>query len=267
MSEKEKDMGHSTVRYSVTDGVGTVTLNRPDSMNAIDADTHVALQEVLRQADYDPDARVIVLTGEGRAFCAGGDIKGMKGKTSFGDPSRVLSVGRDLIDLLVRIETPLIAKVNGSAVGLGATIALYCDVVCMDEEARIGDRHVNVGLVAGDGGAAIWPMLVGPAKAKEMLMTGRLISGKEAEAIGLVAYALPRDELAGKVQEIANELKALPPYAVKATRASVNKLIQESTSSVLDLSLAYEHLSMKTNDHQEAVAAFMQKRQGVFHGN
>ncbi|PMB98092.1 enoyl-CoA hydratase/isomerase family protein [Brevibacterium luteolum] len=259
-------MENSTVSYRVSDGVGTITLNRPDVMNAIDADTHLALQHALKRADHDPEARVIVLTGEGRAFCAGGDIKGMQGKTAFGDPSRVLSVGRDLIDLLVRTETPLIAKVNGSAIGLGATIALYCDVVCMDEEARIGDRHVNVGLVAGDGGAAIWPLLVGPAKAKEMLMTGRLISGKEAETMGLIAYALPGKELDSKVQEIADELKALPPYAVKATRASVNKLIQEATSSVLDLSLAYEHLSMKTNDHQEAVSAFIEKRPGNYHG-
>lgn len=140
------------VLYSVVDGVATITFNRPESMNAIDADTHVLFQETLRRADCDPEVRVIVLSGAGRAFCAGGDIKGMKGKQAFGDATRVLSVGRDLIDLLIRLEKPLIAKVNGSAVGLGATIALYCDVVCMKEDAKIGDRHVNVGLVAGDGG-------------------------------------------------------------------------------------------------------------------
>lgn len=246
--------------------ISTVTLNRPDRLNAVDPSTHVLLQQRLREADLDPDTRVIVVTGAGSAFCAGGDVKSMEGTNEFGGTDRVLSVGRDLIDLLVRIEKPMVAKVNGVAVGLGATIALACDIVYMSDTARIGDRHVNVGLVAGDGGAAIWPLLIGPARAKELLMTGRLLGAEEAAGLGLVARAVPADQLDSEVGRLADELAALPPYAVRATKASVNKMLQDSALRVLDLSLAYEHLSMHTDDHQEALRAFAEKRQGVYTG-
>lgn len=252
--------------YDVSEGVATITFNRPELMNAVDVETHLALQEALKSADFDDDVAVIVLTGAGKAFCAGGDISGMKGESSFGDGSRVHSVGRHLIELLVQIEKPLIAKVNGAAVGLGATIALYCDIVYMSSTARIGDRHVNVGLVAGDGGAAIWPLLIGPAKAKELLMTGRLLSGSEAARIGLVSDCVEPDELDERVEELASHLASLPPYAVRATKLSVNKLVHDSMLKAFDLSLAYEHLSMKSDDHQEAVSAFLEKRRGVYTG-
>lgn len=255
------------IKYQVENSIATLTINRPEVMNAIDLETHKLLQSLLKRADYDEAVKVIVLTGSGKSFCAGGDIKGMKGQVSFGDAKRVYSVGRHLIELLMSIEKPLIARVNGTAVGLGATVALFCDVVCMTNDARIGDRHVNVGLVAGDGGAAIWPLLIGPARAKEMLMTGKLISGTEAERIGLVAHAVEADKLDETVLEVAQTLIDLPPYAVRATRAAVNKILQQTVSSVLDPSLAYEHLSMKTNDHQEAVTAFIEKRQGTYTGN
>lgn len=247
--------------------ISTITLNRPDRLNAVDPSTHVLLQQRLAEADRDPDTRVIVVTGAGSAFCAGGDVKSMEGTNEFGGTGRVLSVGRDLIDLLVRIEKPTIAKVNGVAVGLGATIALMCDIVYMSENARIGDRHVNVGLVAGDGGAAIWPLLIGPARAKELLMTGRLLGADEAAALGLVSRAVPAGDLDAEVTLLADELAALPPYAVRATKASVNKMLQDSASRVLDLSLAYEHLSMHTDDHQEALRAFAEKRPGRYTGH
>lgn len=251
-----------------TDGhIARVTLNRPESMNAIDPPTNVLLQDTLRRADLDAASRVIVLTGAGRAFCAGGDVKAMRGKTVYGRADRVLSLGRDLIDTLMRIEKPLIAQVNGPAVGLGATIALYCDIVYMATEARIGDRHVNVGLVAGDGGSAIWPLLVGPARAKELLLTGRLLGGEEAERMGVVSRAVPAAQLGDVVRELAEELAALPPYAVRATKTSINKMIQLQAAQIMDLSLAYEHLSMKQEDHQEALRAFAEKRPGSYTGH
>lgn len=256
----------STVLLTTEGMVSVVTLNRPDRLNAIDPPTHDLLKERLVEADLNPNTRVIVLTGAGRAFCAGGDVKGMEGKSSFGRADRVLTVGRDLIDAIIRLEKPVISMVNGVAVGLGATIALMTDIVYMSDQARIGDRHVNVGLVAGDGGAAIWPLLVGPSRAKEFLMTGRLIDADDAAAMGLVSRAVPADELRAQVFRLAEELAALPPYAVRATKASINKSLQLTAAQVLDLSLAYEHLSMKTEDHQEAVRAFTEKRPGQYTG-
>lgn len=256
-----------TVLLSARDGVSWVTLNRPDRLNAIDLGTHLLLKEVLEKADADPDTQVIVLTGTGRAFCAGGDVKGMQGKNSFGTSSvHVHSPGKHLIDAMVRLEKPIIAMVNGVAVGLGATIALMADIVIMAEDAKIGDRHVNVGLVAGDGGAVIWPLLIGVARAKEYLMTGRMLTGAQAADIGLVSRAVPRDRLEAEVLELAGELAALPPYAVRATKLSVNRILSATQAVALDVSLAYEHLSMKTQDHQEAIAAWQEGRQGVYTG-
>jgi len=259
-------MTEQTVVHRRHGRVSVVTLNRPERLNAINPDTHRRLRSVLQEADLDPETRVIVLTGAGKAFCAGGDVKEMIGKDNFGGDARVLSVGRDLIDAMVRIEKPLVAMVNGAAVGLGATIALMCDITYLSDQARIGDRHVNVGLVAGDGGAAIWPLLVGPSRAKEYLLTGRLLSAQEAVDMGLVSRAVPADQLETVVMELAEEIASLPPYAVRATKASINKMIQSNVAQILDLSLAYEHLSMKSADHREAVQAFVERRPGTYTG-
>jgi enoyl-CoA hydratase len=257
-----------TVLYHVENNVGYVTLNRPEKLNAIDIETHLLLKDVLLKADDDPENRVVVITGAGRGFCSGGDT-GRMGGGSFGKANRraVMSPGRHLVDTIINMEKPTIAAVNGPAVGLGATIALLCDIVVMADEARIGDRHVNVGLVAGDGGAVIWPLLIGPAKAKEFMITGRLIHGPEAERIGLIARSVPQAELMSTVHELADEIAGLPPYAVQATKASVNKILEAVSGLVLDTSLAYEHLSMKTEDHQEALRARKEKRAGVYTGN
>ncbi len=247
----------TTVRLERDGPVSIITLNRPERRNAIDFDTNLLLAATLQRADEDPDTRVIVLTGEGTGFCAGGDVKGMVGSTSFGPAGRpyVFTPGRDLIKAFLRVEKPLIAMVNGAAAGLGATIALMSDVVVMADEAIIGDRHVIVGLVAGDGGAAIWPLLIGPARAKEFLMTGRFISGQEAAAMGLVSTSVPLVDLRKTVMALALEMAALPPYAVMATKAAVNRALEVAVLNVLDTSLAYEHLSMATEDHQLALRA------------
>lgn len=245
------------VRLESEGKVSLVTINRPHRRNAIDFDTNHLLAATLREADLDPATRVIVLTGEGVGFCAGGDVKNMVGSTSFGPADRpyVYTPGRDLIKAFLRLEKPLIAMVNGAAAGLGATIALMSDIVVMADEASIGDVHVKVGLVAGDGGAAIWPLLIGPSRAKQYLLTGRMLSGQEAAQIGLVSASVPLDDLRKHVMELANEMAALPPYAVMATKSAINRALEVAVTNVLDTSLAYEHLSMATQDHQRALAA------------
>jgi enoyl-CoA hydratase len=161
---------------------------------------------------------------------------------------------------------PIIAKVNGAAVGLGATIALLCDVIFAAPTAKIGDPHVKVGFTAGDGGAVIWPHLIGHARAKEYLMTGRLLTAEEAEKIGLINHVVPAAELDRTVEEFAQELLKGPMRAIQWTKLSVNIGLKQLAHAVMDASVAYEALSNVTADHREAVRAMREKRTPQFAG-
>ena len=185
------------------------------------------------------------------------------------DPSvwdRTSTEGKRIVLSILEARQPVIARINGAAVGLGATVALACDVTFAAEGALIGDPHVSVGLVAGDGGALIWPLLVGLNKAKELLMLGDLVEGDDLERLGVVNHLVPDDELEARSLELAQRLAALPPYAVKATKITVNTLLRDKLSAVLDLGLAYEHYSAKMADHREATRAWSERRDGVFTG-
>lgn len=261
--------GYTRLLIERDDTVLTVTINRPERLNAVDNETHLELERVMHEADHDTESRCIVLTGAGRAFCAGGDVQGMKSDS--GSPLEyskvtVHSPGWHLINAMLAVEKPMIAQVNGAAVGLGATMALMCDSVIIADEAKIGDTHVNVGLVAGDGGTVIWPLLIGPMRAKEMLMTGKLITGVEAAAMGLVNRSVPLDGLREETMALARKMASMAPYAVRATKQSVNRYVRWMADHQMDTALAWEHLSMTMEDHHEAVAAWSEKRAPVFKG-
>ncbi len=243
--------------------VATLTLNRPEALNAIMDEMHGELEDVFVDLARDDEANVIVVTGAGRAFCAGGDVKGMKMDTF----ARVAMAGaRRLIHNMLDVEKPMIAALNGDAIGLGATIALFCDIVFAAENARIGDPHVRVGLVAGDGGAVIWPLLVGLAKAKEILLTGDLISATEAERIGLINRVVPIEELHSTAMALANRLASGPTWAIRWTKTALNKRLRDEVNLVFDLSISAERMTMATQDHREAVRAFSEKRAPQFKG-
>lgn len=245
-----------------------VTLNRPAKLNAVDERMHEELARVFVDISNDPGCDVAVLTGAGRAFSAGGDIEWMQKMidqpASFEKTARE---GRQIVFSLLECEKPLIAKLNGHATGLGATIALFCDVIFASDQARIGDPHVNVGFVAGDGGAVIWPQLVGYARAKEYLMTGDLLEAAQAERIGLVNHVVPAAQLDARVDGFADRLASGATRAIRWSKMSVNIGLRQLAHSVLDASLAYEALSNRTRDHQEAVNAFREKRSPVFNGD
>jgi enoyl-CoA hydratase len=167
---------------------------------------------------------------------------------------------------LLDLEKPVIARINGDCIGLGATLALLCDISIAVEDARLGDPHVKMGYVAGDGGAIIWPQLVGFARAKEYLLTGDLLTAKEAERIGLINHAVPRAELDAKVNTLADKLANGATKAIKWTKTSINIPLRQLAHSMLDASLAYEALTNIGADHQEAVTAFQQKRKPKFTG-
>jgi len=249
---------------------GTVlhaTFNRPDSMNAFDDDLHIECERLFVEAATDEATRVVVITGAGRAFSAGGDIEHMQ--TVIDRPSMFLNglvIGKRLISSILDCPKPIVAKVNGAAVGLGATIALFCDIIIAAHHAKIGDPHVKVGFTAGDGGAVIWPQLIGYARAKGYLLTGDLITAEEAARIGLINRSVPAEELDRVVDEFAQRLAAGAARAVQWTKLSVNIGLKQMIASVLEASFAYEALSNLSRDHQEAVTAFREKRPPRFSG-
>ena len=250
------------------DRVATVTLNRPDRLNAINhPGLHDELENVMLDLAADREVNAIVITGAGRAFSAGGDIAAMQQRAN--NPTLAdlpTGYGRKLILNLLEVQQPVIAAVNGDAVGLGATLALFCDVIIASETARIGDPHVRVGLVAGDGGAIIWPALIGVAKAKQFLMTGELIPAPEAERIGLVNKVVPADEVLTAATDMARRLADGATLAIRWTKFSVNKQLRHQMNLMLDTSLALESLTFLSKDHKEAVDAFMEKRKANFEG-
>jgi enoyl-CoA hydratase len=243
-----------------------LTLNRPAALNAITPELTDHLIHALEQAAHS-DARAIVLSGAGRAFSAGGDHKTLNawsGEHAAGFGEGRADVAR-LIRAFISLEKPVVAAVRGVAIGMGAMIVLHCDYIVIAEDAKIGDRHVSLGLVPGDE-AAIWTALLGPRLAKEMLFTGRLLSGTEAAAIGLVNKVTSAEEVMSAAVAYATELAALPPYALAKTKASVNRYLQSVTDLIFPASFAWEEMSMLTADHREAMAAFKEKRQGTFSG-
>jgi len=240
------------------------TLNRPQALNAVDELMHNELERFLATADDDAESLVIVLTGAGRGFCAGADIsmmqRGGQGML-LRRVGQVFAPGSHLVSAFLQLEKPIIAMVNGAAVGLGATLALLCDAVFMADSAEIGDRHVNVGLVAGDGGTILWSLLAGPMKAKEALFTGRLIRATEAEKLGLITKVLPDAELKAETIAFAQRLAGMPPYALRATKAAANRIVTLMIRDQLDLALAWERLSMGSEENRQAVARFLNRDQ------
>jgi enoyl-CoA hydratase len=242
-----------------------VTLNRPDKLNATDAVLHTELARVFTDITNDPDSDIVVLSGAGRAFSAGGDVAWMQ--EAIDEPHRfeqTMREARQIVFGLIDCEKPVIAKLNGHATGLGATIALFCDVIFAADHAKIGDPHVSIGFVAGDGGAVIWPQLIGYARAKEYLLTGDLMTAPQAAGMGLINYALPAAELDEKVNAFADKLAGGATKAIRWTKMSVNIGLRDLASKMMDASLAYEALSNISPDHAEAVRAFSEKRPPVF---
>lgn len=227
------------VKVEIDDGIARVTLDRPERKNAVNAAMHRGLEIVFHELSHHPDVRVIVLTGAGDAFCAGGDTKDYGGHRTTLDSVR----NRNLNWSMVQCEAPIVAAVNGAARGLGATIALTCDVCYMADTASIGDVHTRWGLPAGDGGQVMWPLLVGPNLAKEYLMRGTPIDAREAERIGLVNRVFPAAELMEQTLACARDIAARPPAGVRWTKLAVNKMIVNQLNLNLEFGLAAEYLA------------------------
>jgi enoyl-CoA hydratase len=258
------------LRICIADKVAVVTLNRPEVRNAMNRTMIRELQRIWRDLGEDKSVQAILLTGEGTHFSVGGDVKQMSTRPGgdFLDEGEQWdpAIGRRLVLQMLENDKPIICAINGDSAGLATTIALFCDIQVMSETARIGDPHVRVGLVAGDGGAVIWPMILGMSRAKEYLMRGSMIPAIEAERVGLVNYCLPADQVLPKAREIAVELANGATWAIRWTKLALNAAIKERANLILPASYAYEHITMEMADHKEAALAFKEKRKPSFKG-
>lgn len=259
------------LQVEVADKVATVTLNRPEARNAINQRLIRELRRIWDDLADDMRVNAVVLTGAGRYFSVGGDVKMMSERPG-GD---VLEEGevhdpmvsRRIVNRQLELDKPIVCAINGDCIGLAATHALLCDITVMSEDARIGDSHVNkAGLVAGDGGTVIWPLLVGVNKAKEYLMRGTLIKGREAERIGLVNHCVPAADVLATARAIAQELADGPTWAIRWTKLSINQIVKDRANRLLEASMALEQVTFATADHQEATLSFKEKRKPKFGG-
>jgi enoyl-CoA hydratase len=238
------------------DRVLILSLDRPDSLNAITAGLHAQLADVFRHVAADADVDVLVLTGAGRAFSAGGDLDWIQSQPREEYDQGFREARRIILDLL-ELPQPIVAAVNGHAIGLGATIALFCDFVYASERALIGDPHIVLGLVPGDGASIVWPLVGGLIRAKHHLLTGEPIAAPAAARAGMVTDALPPDEVLPTALVTAHRLASLPQIALRGTKSALNAALRHRVTAEIETSLAIERLSRESDEHRQALDAYV----------
>jgi len=253
---------YSSLKFERRGAVLVITLDNPPT-NAADVGIHRELSTVFEDVARDVDTRVVVITGAGtRAFSAGGDLDVMIDQFTNIDSLRtqIDEAGR-LLHALLALDKPVIARINGHAIGFGATLALFSDISYAIDSAKIADPHVGVGLVAGDGGALIWPQLIGYARAREYLLTGDPIRAGEAATIGLITRAYPTHEaLDEAVYGLAERLASGATPAINGTKTAINLVLRAQLGSLIEAHAGLEFMSSMTSEHREAVMAFKEKR-------
>jgi enoyl-CoA hydratase len=257
-------MDHSSYQHLTFEqrphGVLLITLNRPDVLNAADEVMHSELARVWSDVSKDEDVRVAVVTGAGRAFSAGGDLAMVERIAgNYDRVTRMLAEMSDLVYNMANCDKPIVSAINGAAVGAGLVVALLADISICAAEAKLGDGHVRLGAAAGDHAAIIWPLLCGMAKSKYYLLTGELVSGTEAERIGLVSKVLPREEVLEEALRIADGLATGPQLAIRLTKRALNGWLR-TAGPIFDQSAAYEMLTFMGDDVREGAAAFREHR-------
>jgi len=259
--------GYQTLHFERLGDVLRVVIDHPTSkLNAVDGLLHEEFARLFRELKREQRARAVLLTAHGPAFSAGGDFDWFPSLDNLEKLEALRRDAKQLIWDLLDVEVPLIVALNGHAIGLGASLALLCDTIFMAENATIADPHVRVGIVAGDGGAAIWPLVLGPARAKQYLMTGDALIAEEAERLGLVNYVVPAEQLQERAMAFAEKLAAGAPLAIRYTKQAVNKLVKDALNVAFDTSTALEIVTLQSEDHAEALAAIREKRKPQFRG-
>lgn len=260
-------MGYATLLVDRGGAVATITLNRPEARNALDMTMRRELLAALDAVEADPEARVLVLTGGGGHFCAGGDVKLMR------ERRQTSAEGRERVGLLNRLvlrladfPRPTIAMVDGSAVGAGCNLALCCDLIVAADRARFGEVFNRIGLVPDGGGTWLLPRLVGLARAKELIYTAEIIDAAEAQRIGLVNRVVPASELAAATRALAERIAAGPPDVLRMAKRLVNAAAVSDLPHALEMEALSQAIAIAGEDHQEGLRAFFDRRPPRFGG-
>nr|WP_228044496.1 enoyl-CoA hydratase-related protein [Streptomyces ferrugineus] len=261
----------SLVRHTTDNQVRRITLNRPEALNAITPDQRERLIQLLADASANPAVRAVVLTGTGRGFCAGADLRGTASDGAervAGDVARTIRLGAQrLIASVLDCEKPVIAAVNGTAAGLGAHLALACDLVLAAESARFIEVFVRRGLVPDGGGAYLLPRLVGPHRAKELMFFGDALTATDAERLGLVNRVVPDGELDKTAREWAERLANGPTRALALTKQLVNASLDSDRATAFAAEAAAQEINMTTRDAREGVRGFVERRSPEYRGH
>lgn len=280
IKHQEKDLTYLTKKYDAVEismmdqslGIVKLILNRPDASNAFSDEMITELCRVLREADRDPDVRVIIVTGEGKHFCAGGDVKAMQQRSGmFAGESDELRkrymYGIQQIPLTMEsIETPVIAAINGAAIGAGLDFSCMCDIRLAGERAKFGETFTKLGLIPGDGGGFFLQRIIGYSKAMELTLTGEVFDAKHALEIGLVNRIFPNDSLLDEAFAFAKIIASNAPVAVKYSKKIIRQAYHDRINSHLEAAAAYQGVAQRTHDHFEGVSALLEKRPAKFEG-
>ncbi len=264
-------MSYQDISYAVADFIATITLNRPQTLNAL---THQMVDEMvdaLERARVDQEVRAVIITGAGRGFCSGANVKGFAAAgeqvTSLADRRYALKYYVHKLPLKLRdFEKPVIAMVNGPAAGAGMDIANMCDIRVASDRARFGMTYVRMGLVPGDGGAYFLPRIVGLAKACELIWSGEIIDAQEALRIGLVSYVFPHDELEKKTREFVTKFTKMAPIAVQLAKHCIYRGMELDLPHTLEYLESAQLIARSTEDAKEGPRAWIEKREPVFQG-
>lgn len=260
-------MAYDTILYSKTGPIAEVRFNRPHRLNAVVSDFYAEALDALTDAENDENVRVVVLTGEGRAFCVGADLKehGAGTRTEL-EKHEYLTLGNDICDHIRKLKKAVIAAVNGYALGAGAEMSCAADFILMKQSAQIGFPEVSIGTHLGGGVTEILPRLIGLAKAKELIITGRRINGTEAERIGLATRVFPDDDFEAGVNDFAAQIASKAPYSIRFAKQLLNNATMDFDARLTN-ELSALRTCMLTEDWQEGVDAFAQKRAPIFTGH
>lgn len=254
-------MGYENILLEKDGAIATITFNRPEALNALNNQTRAEFKEAIEEVKGDESVKTVILTGMGRAFIAGSDIKELKGTT----PLQAHDIKR-LGEMIEELEKPVIAAVNGFALGGGCEIVMACDIIIASEKAKFGQPEVNIGVIPGGGGTQRLQRMVGVHRAKELIFTGDIIDAAEAERIGLVNKVVPSEELMLRVKEIAGKISKKSSAAIRLAKAAINRGMRTD----LGAGLAYERelysLSLTTEDKAEGIEAFIEKREPKYKG-
>ncbi|MEM2135975.1 MAG: enoyl-CoA hydratase [Candidatus Jordarchaeaceae archaeon] len=260
-----------TLLYEVEEGVATITLNRPEVLNAFNTQMNQDLKLALKKAKEDENVRAIIITGAGRGFCSGADVKSFAEGVALESFKKMVE-NEELMDLLIspydliNVEKPIIAAVNGVAVGFGMNLCINCDIIIASEKASFGEFFVRMGILPDMNGCFLLPRIVGIHKAKELIFTGDRIDAKEAERIGLVNKVVPHEELMPTAKALAKKLAENPPLAIGMAKRLIHEGFGEIFGEMLKQEIRYQAKLYASEDHREAALAFLEKRKPVFKG-